>query len=158
VGVRLPSSTTKASVSIVYDDAGERLKVSQPLTTTTTMTRNWTYDEAGRELTFTDAAGTTTTTYNKAGWVTSVADPRPVTVHFGYDDLGRRICRYTAACTASTNGAESWAYDAAGNMTQGQERRGDLRHEPTTTMAGSHRSSETRRSRRPTTTAPRARS
>ena len=31
---------------------------------------------------------------------------------------GRRICRYTAACTSSTTGAETYTYDAAGNMTQ----------------------------------------
>ena len=61
---------------------------------------------------------TTTTSYNLAGWVTQVADPRPVTVVYGYDNLGRRICRYTAACTASTANAETWTYDPAGNITQ----------------------------------------
>ncbi len=116
--VTLPGSTTKASLAIVHNDAGEQLKVSQPLTTTTTMVRDWTYDEAGRQITYTDAAGTTTTTYNKAGWVTQVADPRPETVHVGYDDLGRRVCRFTAACTGTTAGAETWTYDPAGNMTQ----------------------------------------
>ena len=117
-GVTLPSSATKASVSITYDAAGEQVRVAQPLTTATTMTRNWTYDVSGRTATSADARGTTTFTYNLAGWPTQVADPRPQTVHLGYDDLGRRICRHTAPCTQTTTGAETYAYDAAGNMTQ----------------------------------------
>jgi RHS repeat-associated protein len=116
-GVTLPSSSQKVSASVTYDDAGEQVKVSQPETTTTTLDRFYTYDGAGRQVTYRDAKGTTTATYNMAGWVTQVADPRPVTVYLGYDKLGRRICRYTATCDASTAGAETWAYDAAGNMT-----------------------------------------
>jgi RHS repeat-associated protein len=117
-GVTLPSSTTKASVTVIYDDAGERVRVTQPLTTATNMTRNWTYDVSGRVATYADARGTTTFTSNLAGWPVQVADPRPQTVHLGYDDLGRRICRHTAACTQATAGAETYAYDAAGNITQ----------------------------------------
>ncbi len=117
-GIFLPATATKATVAIVYNDLGEQIKVSQPLTPTTTMHRYWTYDGAGRTKTFRDAKGTTTTTYNLAGWPTQIADPRPVTVHLGYDNLGRRVCRFPAACTASTSGAETYAYDAAGNMTQ----------------------------------------
>jgi RHS repeat-associated protein len=117
-GVTLPSSTTKSSVSVLYDDAGERVRVTQPLTTTTNMIRNWTYDPSGRVASYTDAKGTTTFTHNLAGWPTQVSDPRPQTVHMGYDDLGRRICRHTAACTQTTATAETYAYDAAGNMTQ----------------------------------------
>jgi RHS repeat-associated protein len=118
-GVTLPSSVTKASASITYDDAGERVRVSQPLTTSTTMTRDWTYDVSGQTATSADARGTTTFTYNLAGWPIQVDDPRPsLAVSMGYDDLGRRICRHTATCTQTTTAAETYAYDAAGNMTQ----------------------------------------
>jgi len=42
---------------------------------------------------------------------------RTTAVNYGYDNLGRRVCRHTATCTASTTGAERFTYDAAGNMT-----------------------------------------
>ncbi len=119
-GVTLPSSATLASVNYVYNDVGERIQVSQPLTTSTTMNRYWSYDQAGRQKTYRDSGGTTTTTYNLAGWVTQVSDPRASlnTIFYGYDNLGRRVCRHTATCTGSTSAAETWTYDAAGNVTQ----------------------------------------
>jgi RHS repeat-associated protein len=118
-GVTLPSSSTKASVSVTYDDAGERVRVTQKLKTGTDLVRDWTYDLSGRVGTYSDARGTTTFTNNLAGWRTQVDDPRPsLAVVLGYDDLGRRICRHTSACDQSTAGAETYAYDAAGNMTQ----------------------------------------
>jgi RHS repeat-associated protein len=118
-GVTLPSSTTKAQISVTYDDAGERVRVTQKMKTGTDMVRDWTYDLSGRTATYTDARGTTTFSYNLAGWPTQVDDPRPsLVLHEGYDDLGRRICRHTAACTQATGTAETYAYDAAGNMTQ----------------------------------------
>ena len=116
---------TPVSASITYNDAGERIQVSQPLTTSTTMNRYWSYDEAGRQKTYRDGGTTqldpnftTTTSYNLAGWVTQVADPRPQTVYFGYDNLGRQVCRHTATCTGTTSAAETRTYDAAGNVTQ----------------------------------------
>jgi RHS repeat-associated protein len=117
-GIALPSSTTKASVSVTYNDAGEPIKVSVPLQTTVTQNRFYTYDGAGRKKTYRDARGTTTWTYNLAGWPTVVDDPRTTNVSLGYDTLGRLVCRHTASCTASTAGAERFAYDAAGNLTQ----------------------------------------
>jgi YD repeat-containing protein len=118
-GVTLPSSTTKASVSILYDDAGEQVRVTQKLKTGTDMVRDWAYDDSGRTATFADARGSTTFTYNLAGWPTQVDDPRPsLAVFMAYDDLGRRLCRHTAVCTQSTTAAETYAYDAAGNMTK----------------------------------------
>ncbi len=117
-GVTLPSSTTKVSVTATYDDAGERVRVDQPLKTGTTMTRDWTYDVSGLLATSADARGTTTYAHNLAGWPTQVTDSRPQTVYLGYDDLGRTVCHHTATCTQSTAGAETYAYDAAGNLTQ----------------------------------------
>jgi RHS repeat-associated protein len=118
-GVTLPSSTTKASVAVVYDDAGEQVRVSQKLKTGADMVRDWTYDFSGRVATYDDAkAGNSTFAYNLAGWPTSVTDARPVTIYMSYDDLGRRLCRHTAVCTQSTAAAETYAYDAAGNMTK----------------------------------------
>jgi RHS repeat-associated protein len=117
-GVTLPSSSTKASVTVTYDDAGQKVRVTQPLTTTTNMIRNWTNDLSGRVATYADARGTTIFTHNLAGWPTQIADPRPQTIFLGYDDLGRRICRHTSACDQTTAAAETYAYDAAGNVTQ----------------------------------------
>jgi len=116
-GVTLPSAPTKVSASFVYNNAGEMIKVSQPLSTSTTMDRKYTFDEAGRPATYHDAKGTTNYTTNLAGWVTQVSDPRPQTIYFGYDNLGRRVCRYTSSCTGPPSSAETYAYDAAGNMT-----------------------------------------
>jgi RHS repeat-associated protein len=116
-GITLPGSSTPASVEVTYNEVGEQIKVSQPLTTSTALDRYWTYDAAGRQATYRDAGGTTTNTYNRAGWLLSTDDPRPsLTVHQGYDRLGRPVCRHTSVCDASTSGAETWAYDEAGNM------------------------------------------
>ncbi len=122
-GVMLPDaatapSTTPSSVSITYDDAGERVEVTQPMRTNQTLTRDWTYRADGEVASSADSRGTTTYTRNLAGWLTQTADPRPQNEYFGYDALGRRICRYSAACTASTTGAETYQYDKAGHMTQ----------------------------------------
>ena len=73
---------TKVSASLLYDDAGETIQVTQPLSTTSTMTRYFGFDEAGRAKTYRDAKGTTTYSTNLAGWLTSVADPRPETVGY----------------------------------------------------------------------------
>ncbi|MBI3647478.1 MAG: hypothetical protein HY240_01735, partial [Actinobacteria bacterium] len=117
-GVTLPSSATPASVSLTYDNAGERVRVAQPMTSTQTFTRDFTYDTSGNLATSADARGQSTYTHNLAGWLTQTADPRPQSVYLGYDALGRRVCRYTSACTASTTGAETYAFDAAGHTTQ----------------------------------------
>ena len=91
-GITLPGSSTPASVEVTYNEVGEQIKVSQPLTTSTALDRYWTYDAAGRQATYRDAGGTTTNTYNRAGWLLSTDDPRPsLTVHQGYDRLGRPV-------------------------------------------------------------------
>jgi RHS repeat-associated protein len=110
------TSTTPVSVSVVYDDAGERVGVSQPMSTVQTLNRNWTYDTSGRVATYADLKGSTTYTYNDAGLVSQVADPRPQSVFYGYDYLGHEVCRHTAVCTVSTPGADAFTYDKAGNL------------------------------------------
>jgi RHS repeat-associated protein len=112
------STTVPITMSVVYDDAGERARVEQKMSATQTLWRSYLYDVGGRLASYVDARGTTTTTYNLAGWPTQVADPRPQTIYFGYDALGRRICRYTSACNGTTPGAETYAFDKLGHVTQ----------------------------------------
>jgi RHS repeat-associated protein len=125
LGVYLPGTSTPVSAAVTYNDVGEQIKVTQALTTSTTMNRYYSYDQAGRQTGYRDGGSTsldpnftTTTAYNFAGWVTQVSDPRPQTIYFGYDNLGRQVCRHTATCTGTTSAAETWIYDAAGNVTQ----------------------------------------
>ncbi len=122
-GVFLPNgstppgtSTTPVSVTTTYDDAAERVQVAQPMSTVKTLTRNWNYDTNGRLATYADLKGSTVYSYNDAGLVSQIADPRPQSVFYGYDDLGHEVCRHTSACTVSTSGADAFSYDKAGNM------------------------------------------
>jgi len=119
-GIFLEDGTTKASVSLTSNDAAERIRVREPLTTTTALDRFFTFDEAGRQIQARTENGTTdlvtTTTYNLAGWPTLVNDARPLDVYLGYDFLGRLLCRHTATCTGATSGAERFTYDKVGNV------------------------------------------
>ena len=116
------NSSTPVSVQVSYDDAGERVKVDQPMSMTPTLqtlTRNWTYDLDGRQVSYTDAEGTTNNTYDSvSGALTQVADPRPQSVFYGSDYLGRKVCRFTSACNVSTSGADTFTYDNAGHTQQ----------------------------------------
>jgi YD repeat-containing protein len=98
--VTIPGGTNAANTALTYNDAGERIKIDTKLTNTVTVSRQFGYDAAGRQTTMIDAKGTTTTTYNKAGWVTLVDDPRTTNVNMTYDYLGRLVCRHTATCTS----------------------------------------------------------
>jgi RHS repeat-associated protein len=107
-GLVPPKTTTFA-----WDDASERVRVTDP----ENRVRDYTYDTNGRLATYEDSRGTTTNSYNAAGWLTSVGDPRGITLTLAYDNLGRRTSR-----SASTGGSdtETYVYDPAGNITSAQ--------------------------------------
>ncbi|MBI4259458.1 MAG: hypothetical protein HY658_02725, partial [Actinobacteria bacterium] len=79
-------ATPLVTVDVDYDDAGEQVRITQ--SASPAIVRTYTYDTAGRPVTSTDARGTTTNTFNAAGWVTQVSDPRGIALRFEYDDLG----------------------------------------------------------------------
>lgn len=106
-GIAAPNTT-----QFVYDDVGELVKVVDP----EGRVRQWTFDEAGREKTHTDTRGTTTSLYNAAGWLVTKDDPRGIQLRFSYDRLGRQTRRWAQEGAQEKN-AESFSYDAEGNMT-----------------------------------------
>lgn len=114
-GLVLPGTpSTPVTTTYIYDDAAERVQVTQPMSSTQSVVRNWTFDPTNRTFGYTDAKGTTTSTTNVAGWTEQVADPRGITLHFEYDNLGRRSRRYATA--PSTQDDQTFTYDLAGNL------------------------------------------
>jgi RHS repeat-associated protein len=111
-GITLPGGGTGVSTTYTYDDAGERVRISQPLTSTLTQVRDWTFDDSGRPASYVDAKGTTAYTYGPADWLEQVSDPRGFTLRFEYDNLGRRTRRYKAGPSDD----QTYTYDQAGNM------------------------------------------
>jgi RHS repeat-associated protein len=120
--------TGETAWAIVYDSAGERVKVTDP----NGRTRSWTYDTLGRLSTYRETrnsgytcprSGTnvclTTYHYSPFGELTSVDDPRAsnLTLNFVYDNLSRKTQRYGLSGAQSID-SETYAYDAANNMTQ----------------------------------------
>ncbi len=116
-GLILPGgSNTPVTTSYLWDDAGERVRVTQPMSTTQSLVRNWTFDprSTAKTSTYTDAKGTTTNHYSPQGWLESVNDPRAITLNFEYDNQGRRTRRYGVA--GSTKDNQTFTYDFAANM------------------------------------------
>jgi RHS repeat-associated protein len=115
-GLILPGTpSTPVATSYVWDDAGERVRVTQPMSSTQNLVRDWTYDTSGRLASYADAKGTTTYSYGAGDFLESVADPRSLTLKFEYDNLGRRSRRY-ALSGANTVDDQTFTYDLAGNM------------------------------------------
>lgn len=115
-GVILPGTpNTKVTTTYVWDDAGERVRVTQPMSSTQNLVRNWTYDTSGRLATYADAKGTTTYSYGAGDQLESVADPRNLTLKFEYDNLGRRTRRH-ALSGGNTIDDQTFTNDLAGNM------------------------------------------
>ncbi|MGH2649645.1 MAG: RHS repeat-associated core domain-containing protein [Actinomycetota bacterium] len=115
-GLILPgTASTPVSTGYVWDDAGERVRVAQPMSSTQSLVRDWTYDTSGRLASYADARGTTTYSYGPGDFLESVADPRNLTLRFEYDNQGRRTRRY-ALSGGSTVDDQTFMYDLAGNM------------------------------------------
>ncbi len=116
-GLILPgSSNTPVTTTYLWDDAGERVRVTQPMSTTQSLVRDWTFDprSTAKTSTYADAKGTTTNHYSPQGWLESVNDPRAITLNFEYDNQGRRTRRYGVA--GSTKDNQTFTYDFAANM------------------------------------------
>lgn len=113
-GLILPGASMPVETTYVWDDASERVRVTQPMSSTQNLVRNWTYDTSGRLATYADTKGTTTYTYGAANQLESVADPRNLTLKFEYDNLNRRTRRY--AISGGTVDDQTFTYDLAGNM------------------------------------------
>lgn len=112
-GLMLPGTgSTPVTTSYVYDDAAERVQVTQPMSSSQSLVRNWSFDPTNRTFTYADARGTTTSTTNLVGWTEQVADPRGTTLSFEYDNLGRRSRRYASGGTDD----QTFTYDLASNL------------------------------------------
>jgi RHS repeat-associated protein len=115
-GVILPGTPdTKVTTTYVWDDAGERVRVTQPMSSAQNLVRDWTYDTSGRLASYADAKGTTTYSYGPGDFLESVADPRNLTLRFEYDNQGRRTRRY-ALSGGNTVDDQAFTNDLAGNM------------------------------------------
>jgi RHS repeat-associated protein len=115
-GLILPGTpSTPVATTYVWDDASERVRGTQPMSSTQNLVRNWTYDTSGREASYVDAKGTTTFSYGAGNQLESVADPRNLTLKFEYDNLGRRTRRY-ALSGGNTIDDQTFTNDLAGNM------------------------------------------
>jgi len=114
-GVILPGTSTPVTTSYVWNDAGERVRVTQPMSSTQNLVRNWTYDTSGRLASYADAKGTTTYSYGAGDQLESVGDPRNLTLKFEYDNHGDRTRRY-ALSGGNTIDDQTFTYDLAGNM------------------------------------------
>jgi YD repeat-containing protein len=85
-----------ATTTIVYDDAGERVKVTDGAD----KARYYTYDERGRLKTLASARGTLSYTYDHNDRLVQVdlppsTPPLPVaSLHYSYDNLGQRTRRW----------------------------------------------------------------
>ncbi len=114
-GLILPDASTPVTTSYTWDDAGERVRVTQPMSSAQTQVRDWTYDASGRLASYADAKGTTTYGYGPGDFLESVTDPRNLSLRFEYDNQGRRTRRY-ALSGGNTVDDQGFTYDLAGNI------------------------------------------
>ena len=113
-GITLPGGGVGVTTSYLWDDASERVRVSQPLTSSLTHVRNWTYDGSGRMASFVENGTTTTYTYGAGNQLEQVGDPRGITLRFEYDNLGRRTRRYALAPGVTDD--QTFSFDQSGNV------------------------------------------
>ena len=114
-GITLPGAGSPGlTTTYTYDDAGELVRTSQPLTSSLTQVRDLTFDTSGRMASAADARGTTTYTYGPGDQLEQVGDPRGITLRFEYDNLGRQTRRYRSAPSLADD--QAFTYDQAGNL------------------------------------------
>jgi YD repeat-containing protein len=113
-GITLPGGAIGVTTSYTWDDASERVRVSQPLTSSLTHVRDWTYDQSGRMASFVENGTTTTYTYGPGNQLEQVGDPRGITLRFEYDNLGRQTRRYQAGPPVADD--QTFSFDQSGNM------------------------------------------
>ncbi len=121
----IPGSIARPGTKSVYDNATGLVTATQNVGTSTAITR--TFDGWGRETSYTNSGGaTTTTTYDAAGNIAAVTDPKG-TVTYTYDGMDangklERRGQVTKLVVSRGNGAGNLtykaAYDADGNLTR----------------------------------------
>jgi RHS repeat-associated protein len=122
---RLIKSTNARGIvtSSTYNDAGWLLSQSISYTSTAggarTDTTTSTYDKNGRLKTIKDPVGqstgkTTSYTYDIAGRLTDVTYPAGNTIHYDYDQLGRKVLETVGPGTL--NEQTQYVYDAVGRQ------------------------------------------
>ncbi len=120
---RVTSSTTPAPISstttVVYDAAGERLKVTDGAGNI----RNWTYDYRGRVVSYANSRGSTSYAFDDDNRLYQVTLPAGLpsnqgeTLTYAYDHLGRRTHRSAQTAGNQTVDAEAFGYDQSNNLT-----------------------------------------
>lgn len=120
----LPSPNTN---HMTYDEAGDLLRISQPMGAGQTMVRTFTYDERGNQISATDARGTTYMDYTADNHVADTFMPNGYTIEYDYNAAGQPTREamfgngFQAGSGRHHRCAECnvrFAYDAAGNTTQ----------------------------------------
>ncbi len=150
------------TTTITYNDAGERVRIKSDLTADASrqQVRRFTYTKAGQVETTTEVHGqalpgwatgdvVTTNTYDPAGRLVGVSDPRGFVRRFDYDDLGRETARcqvalVSTACSGSGTTTDEivTAYNADGSVawlrrgTSTAGRRYDLVYDTASRMTG----------------------
>ncbi|MGH9166603.1 MAG: RHS repeat-associated core domain-containing protein [Acidimicrobiia bacterium] len=109
-----------ATTSIVYDAAGEQVKVTDGAG----YVRNYTYDERGRLATLATARGTIAYVHDVNDRLVRVdlptsTPPLPVaSLNYAYDNLGQRTRRWGLTSGGQTVSGENFSFDSAGNLTR----------------------------------------
>lgn len=109
---RVQETTTPGTVTVEYDEAGRRLKLSATGQTDVT----YTYDKNSRLKTVTQGTQTVTLAYDDAGRRTSLTYPNGVVTSYGYDNANR-LLTINHVKTPATIEALTYQYDASSNRT-----------------------------------------
>ena len=102
-----------------YDDAGELVRVSQPMSSAQSLVRTFSYDERGNQDSSTDARGTTQMFYDAGGRLVRTLLPSGHEVDYDYDEMGNKTWRrfYDGWGRGCGICFSTYTYDLSGNMT-----------------------------------------
>jgi len=95
------------------DALGQTIKITDGAS----RTRVYAYNRNGQVASVTDGAGTTSNTYDKAGHLFQVTDPRGAITEYAYDAVNRVMTRTVDKGTGTLNLTSTYAYDPQGRQT-----------------------------------------